>query len=678
MYYLIKKNQKKLMAIFAVLLMISFVATIGVGRAGSGFSRSDVVVGHMGKSAIYDSEFRNSREEWAWLSRWQFRSVLGQPMKLPARLIADGITGGQGRAPMMLQFSAEMIGNQAVEEIDRHPEAFLLLKREALADGMQVTPDEAKSFLKNSMGMTISNDGSNDLEVNAIQDMMLISQELGHLKSAIKVSQPLWEHDAVETQSVRLGILDFRASDYEKGIAAPTTQQVQQQFDRFKDVPPHESTASNPLGFGYQIPARVKLQYVEIPRAEVIEAVIRTIQPAGSADLALGSSDPKYNWEVQAASYYNAHPDEFKNAPQTRPATRQVQTVTTQPTTEEADSQPTVKPFNEVKQEILDKLAAAQADTLQKQIADDLSAKLASDFQLIRQADPAAVIPSTQPATQSTTIATSQPTTNLMMLAHLEQIRDQIQQKYHVAVGLHDLGSDWQSQADLAKLPGIGSATGPGDLKFPEAATAFARPTSASASEALQLWQPSPVLSDAQQNGYLFRLTAAQPPHAPADMGAIAKQVESDWKLSQAYDQAMQAAQKAYASAKSNGISQAARTAGMQVITTPLFPPSRTQDVPGYPLDNAAATQALLKAASDLLTQATPSDKQPDALVPLPSALRVAVVELEAVQLPAPQWMLQFQVTQTQQMEQVERLARDWFNYDLIVARTGYKAEQKS
>lgn len=679
MYYSIKKNQKKLMAIFAVLLMVSFVATFSVGRGGGGGQRADVVAGHIGKSPVYDSELRNARDEWSWLSRWPVRSLMGQAMPLPARFIANAITGTEGQGFTMAEFQAEEIATQAVKQIDQHPEAFLLLKREAIADGLSVSPDEANSFLKNAMGMTVSSDGSNALETDAIRDMMLIAQELTHLKQAIKVSQPLWQHDAVKTQQVRLNILDFRAADFEKGIAAPTTQQAQQQFDRFKDIPPHESSASNPLGFGYQIPARVKLQYVEIPHAEIIEAVIRTVHPAGSAESALGSSDPQYAWEVQAASYYNAHQDEFKSVPQTQPTTRasRVQTVETQPATQEvAPTQPVLKPFNEVKQGILDKLAAPQAQALAKQIADDLAARLAGDFETIRQADPAAVVPSTQPTTQpAAAVATSQPTANLMMLAHLEQIRDQIQQKYHVAIQLHDIMADWQTDADLTKLPGIGAATGPEDAKFPDLATAFAKFSKA---DALLLWQPSPLLNDPQQNAYLFRLTAAQPPHAPPELAPIAKQVEADWKRAQAYDQAMQAAQHAYASAKTAGISQAARNANQPVISTPLFQPRRAQEIPAYPLDNPAAAQTLAQAASDLLSQGTPSDKHPDALVPLPSVQRIAVIELAAQQLPEAEWLVQLGLTQNQQMTQVERLARDWFDYDQIVARTGYKAEQKT
>lgn len=700
MYYLIKKNQKKLMAVFAVLLMISFVATIGVGRAGGGGTRSDVVIGHLGKTAIHDSQLRASRDEWAWLSRYHFRSRFGQPTNLPAMLIAQGITGGAGRVPLQIEFAAGTVGDRAAQEIDQHPEAFLLLKLEAIANGLSVSSDVANSFLKNQMDMNVSSDGSNALETQAVEDAMLIGKQLEHLKDAVKISQPVWQHDAAGMQSVRLNLIDFLAPDFQKNVPAPTTQQVQEQFDRFKDVAPKSTGPSNPLGFGYQIPAAVKLQYLEIPRSEVVQAVIHTVHPnLPGSDPTISSDDSQYDWTVQAGFYYNAHKDEFKNEPlaKTEPSTRTSETrpgdtrpgdtqptTTTSPTaaatTAQAATLPAIKPFEEVKQQIIDKLAASEADKLSQKIADDLKALLASDYQVIRRANPPTIGPiapqaATQPADAS---ATSRPTNDLMMLAHLEQLRDQIQQKDHVAIKLNDQARDWQTVTDLAKLPGIGTATSADHSAFAGMAIAAAQPPEASKSSPLQVWQPSDPLTDGQQNTYLFRLTAARPAHAPPDMSPIAKQVAADWKLSQAYGQSMQAAQKALASAKSVGLSQAARTNGQTLISTQLFSPRQDREVPGYPLPDPAASEAVLKGASDLLAHATPADKRPDTLVPLPSALRVVVMELAAVQLPDAEWMAQYQVTEAQQIAQVMRLAREWFNYDQIVSRTGYKAGQKS
>lgn len=706
MYYSIKKNQKKLMALFAVLLMISFVATFSVGRSGGGSGRADTVVAHIGSTPVYDSELRAAQNDWTWARRTPVSDpIRGQELPVAIDAIVFGASGIP-RPPAMprdnadfekwfersmrwrrvygLQYQVGMsIADSFYRAADQHNELLYLLPEEARRDGLQVDPngDLVNAYLFNALGVQPSQIAADSTARSAVQRLLLVGAEIERLKNSLKVSQPLWRHEAVDTQSVRLTLLDYRSSDFERSIPAPTTQQVQQQFDRFKNTPPHISDASNPLGFGYQIPARVKLQYVEIPHAQVVQAILHTVHPPGG-EASVGSSDPQYDWEVQAASYYESHQDEFKNPPppETAPSTR---TSDSQPaSTQAAESRPTslpaIKPFDEVKQQIIDKLTTTEAEKLLHQIADELSARLESDYQAVHRSTAAMMgpaLPQTQAAERGPATG---PAASLMSLAQLEQIRDQIQQKYRVAIELHEIASGWQTQSELEKLPGIGASVTADHTAFANLATSFQFPVSISNEHPLKPWQPSPPLSDEQQNTYLFRLTAAEPPHAPPDLTAIAAQVAADWKLSQAYDQAMQAAQKALASAKVVGLSQAARTLGQTTIATPLFPPKRAEEIPGYPLANPAAEQALARATGDLLTQANPADPRPDALVPLPTVTRVAVIELAATQLPEPEWIVQYSITQQQQMTEVQHLTQDWFNYDRVVARTGYKPEPKT
>jgi hypothetical protein len=357
----------------------------------------------------------------------------------------------------------------------------------------------------------------------------------------------------------------------------------------------------------------------------------------------------------------------------TQPSSTEPTTQTALATTEPA-SQPAIKPFEQVKQEIIEKLAATQVEDQSKKIADDLAARLADDFRAIQSADPAAVLPTTGPTTApAQASATTRPVETLMTLAHLEQIRSDIQQKYHVAIALHDIVNDWQTTKELGNLPGIGSSSTADHEPFAGYATSFARPTTTP----IQVWQPSLPLTDAQQNTYVFRLTAAQPAHAPPDLAPLAKQVEQDWKLAQAYELAKQAAQKAYDTAKTSGLSQAARASSQGIISTPLFPPQRSREVPSYPGLDPLASRELLSAAADLILKATPTEKHPDALVELPSAQRIVVMELAGVQLPGDQWLAQIITAKKEQQQRVGRLAGDWFNYDTVVSRTGYKPEEK-
>jgi len=64
MHKFIKKYQKKLLAIFAVLLMIAFVATLGPsGMSGRG-PRAQIVVGHFGKESLYENDMSAAKDQW--------------------------------------------------------------------------------------------------------------------------------------------------------------------------------------------------------------------------------------------------------------------------------------------------------------------------------------------------------------------------------------------------------------------------------------------------------------------------------------------------------------------------------------------------------------------------------------------------------------------------------------
>ncbi|HSU65618.1 MAG TPA: hypothetical protein VLJ39_01990, partial [Tepidisphaeraceae bacterium] len=383
MYNVIKKYQTKLMAIFAVLLMVSFVATIGVGRGGMGTTSANVVVGHSGKTPVYLGEMNQAKEEWSFLNRVSTR------MPLPAMVFLQEIVRENPAASrdIQLQMAAFQLGRTISDNINQHPEMFLLLQKEAAANGLTVSKDQANEFLKNQLGIDVSNDDQGAFQTQAVQHLLMVASQLHHLMTALKVSEPAWQHDAAMEQAVRLSMVDFRVSDFIKSVPAPTTQQVEQQFDKYKDVPPGETSPANPLGFGYQVPTRVKLQYLEIPRAQVVESVVHNIPPAGSE----GSANIPYAWDVQAALYYEKHSEEFKNTPPaTEPATTQASNATQPSTQPVASTEPAIKPFAQVKQEIIDKLVADDVEKQTKLISDDLIARLKSDFDLISKADPQA------------------------------------------------------------------------------------------------------------------------------------------------------------------------------------------------------------------------------------------------------------------------------------------------
>src|SRR5215469_8740644 len=114
MYKWMKKNQKKLLAVLGVFLMIAFVATLGY-RPGAR-TRNEVVAAHIGKTPVYHNELEDAKDQWALLMRTGVRSQ----------------SFGQRQIPLPLA----VLPYQVVEDIQKHPELFLLLQTEARENGV--------------------------------------------------------------------------------------------------------------------------------------------------------------------------------------------------------------------------------------------------------------------------------------------------------------------------------------------------------------------------------------------------------------------------------------------------------------------------------------------------------------------------------------------------------------
>jgi hypothetical protein len=657
MHKFIKKYQKKLLAIFAVLLMIAFVATLGPsGMSGRG-PRAQIVVGHFGKESLYENDMSAAKDQWQILMRTRVstRQSFGRELPLPTLMLP---------API-------------VEDIEKHPELFVLLQKDAEQHGALVNVDEAKSFWVNQLNRPA--EFLSTQETLAMKGILTIVSEYQQLAQAVKVSQPMWKREAAQQyQGVKLNLVDFRADEFEKSVPAPTTQQLQAHFEKYKNTPSRQqdSIGDDSLGFGYQIPTRVKLQYLEIPHAEVVAS----LQP---------TPEVRHEWDVKAADYYLAHPEEFRN-PATEPAATEPasQPATTQgalaaATQAAASTQPAIKPFEQVKAEIVEKLMATDVAKQTAAIEKELTSRLATDWIEIRKANPSATQPATtqfattQPDATSQPGATSQPASEEMKLTQLEKIRTDIQQKLHVSLVIHEY-NDWQDSKQLGALPGVGNARTNDQDSFADYALHFTGQRGMVMAVALQVWEPSQPLTDLSQNFYVFRLMAAEPAHAPTDITPVLAQVTKDWRIAQAYELARQAATKLAESAKANGLAQASRTAGLAMLATGPISPRSPRNIAGYPLTDPAAQQDLGQAARKLLQMSSQADPHPSTLFELPTVQRVGVAELATAQLEFPEWYVQSEVVGAQRQMNMVKLASDWFEYAKVVNRLDYRPEAKA
>ena len=86
---------------------------------------------------------------------------------------------------------------------------------------------------------------------------MLAGTLIERTADGFKASQPRVAHElAASDQRVKLDLVHFTAEDFKKQVPEPTAEQLQKQFDEFKNTPPGVSTEQNPSGFGYLEPAQ--------------------------------------------------------------------------------------------------------------------------------------------------------------------------------------------------------------------------------------------------------------------------------------------------------------------------------------------------------------------------------------------------------------------------------------
>jgi hypothetical protein len=511
--------------------------------------------------------------------------------------------------------------------------------------------------------------------------------------SSVKISQPMLIHDNIQQwESVRLNLVPFTAADYKLATTQPTTQQVQEQFDRYKDVQTDSSnpTPGDPLGFGYKVPNRVKLQYIEVDRKAVNDAI-----RAGKS---------AYDWEVASRIYYDEHQDEFVRAvpatqPTTQPATQPTTVATTQPTmqpsatapavatTQPATTQPavaqgpTTRPFAEVKDEILDKLTAPEADKLSAEVVSAIKQRLDPAWQTYERgssgsASGSAAAPATQPAAMASTAPTTQPA-GYDSYAFLETLALQIQGQYKLLPTVRQIG-EWEDAQQLAKEPGIGTSHTPEFRAFPQYATEDAiafNPTTQPSAGMLHLYQPSEMLTDAQKSSYLFRLTATSPAHPP-QLQDIYARVEDDTRMKLAYGDVQNDAKKLLEQAQKDGLASAAVAAHRAVISTGTFRLDQ-RFIPNF-MAGPRAIDALMGKARALLEEATPAHPHPVALVDMPSEKKVVVVELADVSMDSSDSQLFTAKLRALSQEQMraEALAFKYFAYDAVAARLNYTAEK--
>jgi hypothetical protein len=618
----IRKYQKALLAIFGVALMIIFIIPSSF-KNGRNFA--DHEIGKIGDKPLYESEKDQAEREWKILSG----------MRQP---------NGQGQAESI---SALALGNALSSEIEDKPLLFLLLQKEAAQQGVIADSRMVAQYAGSEQGPEA------DERRQAVQNLFLVLGLRQRLANAIKDSAPIETHELAKyAQKTRLSVVTFRAEQFKSAVPTPTMDQLRKMYDSLSHVPPApaDTAVDNPylppppapptgdsLGFGYQLPRRVKVQYIEIPRQTLLDVVAKKKSP--------------YDWDVAAREYYYSHEADF---PTTHPGTN--------PATE-----PMTQPYVETKQQILDQLRGPDADTLAAKVKDAILTRLDQGY-----AQHVASQPATKPGSSPTTAAASALAGVFGSEQYLEQITFDIQKEFGVLPIVREV-TELEGASDLSLEIGIGQAKAPDQTAFADYAIGSDDP---SAKSNMEVYEPSTWLSDPSENNYIFRLTAIAPA-APAPFHEVQSTVTEDWVTQQAYDKALAAAKGLSTKSENKLLHAVAQENHLPAFETEFFQPeSQTQGppIPGTVVDPKAQSK-VADEAETLLTLATEQDPHPIGIVPVPALRSVIVVQLADTQLsfrPGDLWRQELADYAQYNQRAAQYVSMQYFTYDAVTKRMGY------
>ena len=615
MYHLLKQHRRHLLAIATALLMVAFLLPL---RNTGG---NDFVIGEVYGKSLHASEVQRTNYFW---------NLLRQKIYVQSQM---------GLMPVGYE-----LGQYAVQQIEEKSELFALLVAEAHKQGAYVSDEmlrEKHQSLIFAPDLNMADPAVANNVNGALRDLLMVEQAFDRALSAIRVSAPMRDHEiATRMQQVKLAVVDFRAADFMNQVPQPTNDQLQQQFDKYKDVlppAPGQSAKDNPFGFGYRFSDRAQLQYISLPTEEVRRVV--------------EASKPADRWRVDARRHYLRYPNLYSSTTMPAGTTRPISTT---------------RPFEEVSKEAVEAVVQPEVERQQAAIITRINQILSADWNAFKAA---------KDGKAETSLGVP-----FNSYEYIQKLSEQIQSQFKVRLTIGASGGLLGAN-ELGQLGTIVQSSTAASVPFP----LYATMTDAKRKSMLQsmpglpqtpeLWQPSQVLRDTDTNAYIFRRTAFEPEHSPKSLDEVRERVERDVKSIMAFEKAQQAADQFAATAREQGLVKAAEAAKKPVVDTGMI--SRDTGIAmGLHLSDSGTREFVGDAMDELLALRAGGQEQPIATLDVEKEGRVLVTRLDEVkgdwqadQLPMLTSFVELSVVQRMSQPMQEQ----WFSFANVSQRVQYE-----
>jgi hypothetical protein len=291
----LRKNNKKLMAIVVIVLMVAFIggSSFRYLFRGSGGIKAAV--------AYFDHDRKISHLDL---------QVADQEVEIVTALGGDGVARAQGIAGLLMSelvfrqnnnAAAMDMARQAIQKnryriSDRQlaqmfnthgvpgPMFWILLCNEAQTAGIHVPNEqvgrlleqlipqvfEGRTYAQVMPGVMNRFGVPEDTILATFGKLIAVLQYSQVVSSAENVTSSQIRHMASnESESLSAELVQLKASYFVSKDETPPEDVVKEQFNKYKDNFPGQVSESNPYGFGYRLPDRVQFDYLALKLSDV-------------------------------------------------------------------------------------------------------------------------------------------------------------------------------------------------------------------------------------------------------------------------------------------------------------------------------------------------------------------------------------------------------------------------
>ncbi len=300
----LRKNNRKLMAVFVVAIMLAFVMPTVLQQLSRPSGAKATIAYFEPDGKITNKDILDTRWQLNLLQALLAKQFLLRQQDFRLILLSELLFHDTGTsAAVSRQINSTVITKQwrtSSREIDNlfsqvkggnelSPIFWLLLKAEAKQAGIMVSTEFASQVLSSTISQLTEGQLNAKQLVQRIVEQRGISEEtvletFRHLLGIVVYAQAITSNENItasqlmymvnrNTEKIDVEFVNFDSSLFTQSEPEPTPAELNKHFEKYRKFFPGQITPQNPYGFGYKIPEIVQLEYIAVKLDDVTTLV---------------------------------------------------------------------------------------------------------------------------------------------------------------------------------------------------------------------------------------------------------------------------------------------------------------------------------------------------------------------------------------------------------------------